>query len=291
MKRTTKRALLPALATLGACTDGLDQRLAIVDAPRVLAILAEPAEAKPGASVTYRAVAGGPDGPLEPTPDWSYCAGSKPPTEDNVVSTSCAAGDQLQPLGAAASVTAALPADACTRFGPEVPPGNFRPRDPDPTGGFYQPVRADLAPLPLLAFGLSRITCKLPGATADVARDYDQHYVANRNPVLVPPVLTTVPAHAEVELAAAWPAESAEPYLYFDQLNQRLIHRREAMRLSWFATGGALDTDASAVPEDDLTTSVRTTWHTPGPGPATLWFVLRDSRGGIAAAAVPVTIE
>jgi len=288
------RARLPlaALAALAACDDGLDQRLAIVDAPRVLAVVAEPAEARPGATVTYRALVAGPEGTLDAAPRWSYCTAPKPPTEDNAVSTGCAAGDALQPLGEAPSVTAALPADACTRFGPEVPPGNFRPRDPDPTGGFYQPIRADVDPL--IAFGLSRITCKLANTTAELSREYELRYAANRNPVLELPgaaQLATVPAHASVALTASWPAESAEPYVYFDQLAQALVQRREAMRVSWFATGGALDVDASAVGEDDPATRVTTTWHTPGPGPATLWLVLRDSRGGVATRAVSVIVE
>jgi hypothetical protein len=281
-----------ACAALGACADAPDQRLAIVDAPRVLAIVAEPAEARPGAAVTYRALVGGPQGTLDAAPRWSYCTAPKPPTEDNVVSVSCAAGDALQPLGEAPAVTATLPADACTRFGPEVPPGNFRPRDPDPTGGFYQPVRADVDPL--VAFGLSRITCKLANTTADVSREYELGYVANQNPTLELPgeaALAAVPAHADVALTAAWPAEAAETYLYFDPLAQALAWRREAMRLSWFATGGALAVDASAVGEDDPATSVATTWRTPGPGPATLWLVLRDSRGGVATRAVPVIVE
>jgi hypothetical protein len=282
-------APLAALAALAACEDALDQRLAIIDRPRVLAIVAEPAEARPGAQVTYRAVVGGPDGPLDAAPRWSYCTAPKPPTEDNAVSVSCARGEALQPIGEAPSVTAALPTDACVRFGPEVPPGNFRPRDPDPSGGFYQPVRADTGPL--LAFGLSRVTCKLPGATAELSREYDLGYVPNRNPELDAPALAAAPANASVTLSASWPADAAETYLYFDSLAQALVMRREAMRLSWFATAGALDVDASAVGEDDPATRVETTWHTPGPGPATLWLVLRDSRGGVTARAVAVTVE
>ena len=63
------------------------------------------------------------------------------------------------------------------------------------------------------------------------------------------------------------------------------------MRVSWFATGGTLAVDASAVDEDDAATSVSTTWHTPAAGPAWLWVVLRDSRGGVAAQAVAVTVR
>jgi hypothetical protein len=68
--------------------------------------------------------------------------------------------------------------------------------------------------------------------------------------------------------------------------------RREAMRLSWFATAGSIDVDASAVGEDDDATSVTTIWHAPAmPGLATVWLVLRDSRGGIATQTVPVTVR
>lgn len=63
------------------------------------------------------------------------------------------------------------------------------------------------------------------------------------------------------------------------------------MRLSWFATGGTLAVDASAVNETDTATSVSTTWHTSAAGTLTLWLVLRDSRGGIASQAVRVVVE
>jgi hypothetical protein len=291
----TRRALLIALALVGcaACDDGLDQRLAIVREPRVLAVIADPAEAKPGAQVTYDAVLAGPDGPIASAPRWAYCLAPKPPTEDNAVSDGCLSDDQLQDLGTAPTVTAALPGDGCLRFGPDTPPGGFRPRDADPTGGYYQPIRIDVPSDPegLLAFGLSRITCKLPTAPPDLARDYDLRYVANANPTLDSIAIDRVPADTDFTLVAAWPAEAAESYLYFDPLSQTLIERREAMRVSWFATAGALAVDASAVGEDDFVTSVSTVWHTPTAGSAFLWFVLRDSRGGIATRTIEVRVE
>ena len=45
-------ALAAALGSAG-CDSPLDQRLAIIDAPRVLAVIADPAEARPGAQVSY----------------------------------------------------------------------------------------------------------------------------------------------------------------------------------------------------------------------------------------------
>lgn len=166
-----EHAWVAAVIALGACEDALDQRLAIVDTPRVLAVIAEPAEARPGANVTYRAVIAGPDGPIASEPAWAYCTTPKAPTEDNVVSPGCVAGDALVPLASdAMSATGTLPMDGCLRFGPDVPPGGFRPRDADLTGGFYQPVRVDTGELAPIAVGLSRITCNLANATPVLPR-------------------------------------------------------------------------------------------------------------------------
>ena len=280
---------LALLALLPACDDTLDQRLAIVDEPRVLAIISEPAEAKPGDTASYRALVASPDGPIVTPPAWAYCRAPKPPTEDNVVSTGCLDAGQLLALGSGDTATGVLPLDGCLRYGPDVPPGGFRPRDPDPSGGYYQPVRLDVEAL--LAFGNTRITCNLPTAPTELARRYSLEYVANKNPALLPIDLARVPANSDVMLVAEWPDDAVETFLYFDARTQLLVDRREAMRVSWFATGGSLPVDASAVAEDETATRVQTTWHTPGPGHAVLWVVLRDSRGGIATQTIEVTIE
>lgn len=293
-------ALAPAL--LCACDDALDQRLAIIDQPRVLAVLAAPAEAKPGAVITYSAIIASPDGPVTAAPRWAYCTASKPPTEDNAVSDACLGDTSANfiALGTQTTIAAALPNNGCILFGPDTPPGNFRPRAPDASGGYYQPIRVDADHL--LAFGLSRITCKLPTAPADVARDYDLHYIANTNPSLLPLAIDDVLASpldsdfratipdTTVTLTAAWPAAAVESYLYYAPDSQTLITRREAMRVSWFATSGRLAVDASAVPDDATATTVSTTWRPAGPGPATLWLILRDSRGGIAAQTIHVDV-
>jgi hypothetical protein len=276
-------------AVCAACDSRLDQRLAILDQPRVLAVIADPAEARPGTMVSYTAVVASPDGPVAAAPRWAFCVAPKPPTEDNAVSDGCLDDAHLVALGTQPAVTAALPADGCLNFGPETPPGNFRPRDADATGGYYQPIRIDVDDL--RAFGLSRITCKLATAPSAVAHAYDLSYVANHSPTLDPLVLPGVTAHTDVTLTASWPAEAAETYLSYEQISQTLVSRREAMRLSWFATGGTLAVDASAVAEADPATHVSTTWHTPAAGTAYLWLVLRDSRGGIATQTLRVTVE
>lgn len=286
--------MLAAIIAVTACNSPLDQRLAIVREPRVLAITSEPAETKPGQMVTYTALVASPDGPIAASPSWALCTAPKPPTEDNAVADPCLGDFALIDLGTSSTATATLPSVACIQFGPDVPAGGFRPRDPDSTGGYYQPVRADTG-VADLAFGFTRITCNLPAATGDVQRQYQTEYVANQNPTLLPPMLSVavdqVTAHADVTLTASWPAEAAERYLYYDPSSQTLVMRREAMRVSWFATGGAIDVDASAVAEDDDATLVSTVWHAPGAGPAWLWIVLRDSRGGIATETVPIDVH
>jgi len=289
----------PLLLALAGCEDALDQRLAIVDRPRVLAITSEPAEVKPGESATLTALLAGPEGPLSNVPAWALCDAPKPPTVDNAVADGCVA-DQVTPLGDGASITVTIPTDACRTFGPDVASAGFRPRDPDPTGGYYQPIRAAVPALPALdeAFGFTRITCNLANAPGDVAQQYKTAYVANAKPMLLPLTIdgapatsASPPANADVTLSVGWPADAVESYLYYDQTSQTLITRREAMRVSWFATAGALAVDASAVGEDDAASSVSTTWHTPAAGPAYLWVVLRDSRGGLATASYAVTVR
>lgn len=280
---------LALVVVLAGCGEALDQRLSIIDEPRVLAVIAEPAEARPGAPVTFHAVAASPDGPLATSPHWAFCTAPRSPTEDNVVSDACVRGGELADLGSAATVIGTLPADGCLLFGPDTPPGGFRPRAADGTGGYYQPVRADIDTL--VAFGLARITCKLPTAPGDVAHDYYVRYVANVNPILDPIAIARVPANSDVTIVASWPADAVESYLYFDLDAQRLVTRREAMRVSWFATAGSFAVDASAVGEGETATTASTTWHTPAPGTAHLWFVLRDSRGGIAVRDAAIVIE
>jgi len=286
-----KLVVLAVACALCACNDALDQRLAIVDQDRVLAITSEPPEVTPGNTAVLAALIASPTGTLAEAPAWSLCSAPKPPTEDNAVADGCLA-DQVTPLGTSPTLTATIPVDACRTYGPDVTSTGFRPRDPDPTGGYYQPIRAAVPSIDL-AFGFTRITCDLANAPGDVAQQYLETYVANTNPSLDAP---TIPAIAttdsDIPLSIGWPADAVESYVYFDPDSETLITRRESMRLSWFATAGSLAVDASAVDESDNSTSVSTTWHTPSrPSTVFLWFVLRDSRGGIATASTTVDVR
>lgn len=316
-----RRSALLLLATLGAaataaCEPTLDQRLSLVEAPRVIAVVSEPAESRPSAPATHRAIIASADGLVTAPVAWAFCTEPKPPTEDNVVNARCLGG-AVRELGESPVLSALTPADACMRFGPDVSNGDYRPRDPDITGGYYQPLRLTL-PAALgadgaVAFASHRISCNLANAPVEVARAYRERYLANQNP---PPAalgrsdggdsggdgsrdaaaLTARPGE-ELGLLASWPDGAAEPYVWFDARPALLRVRRESLRVSWYVTGGQLCRDATGRSEDELVAEVAAAgrdeeapsppghtgncWRAPTTaGEVRLWLVLRDSRGG-----------
>lgn len=292
--------VLPALVLLGACEPELDQRLSIIDEPRVLAVISEPAETRPQTQAVHRVHLAGPDGTITTAITWAFCTEPKPPTEDNVVNARCL-GNAVRELGTSAeSITAITPVDSCMRFGPDVSSGDYRPRSPDLTGGYYQPIRVTL-PAELgaaVTFASHRISCNLANAPVDVVRQYRERYVANINPP--PPaivradgaILATARAGERVDLLATWQAGSAEAYVSYQQSSASLLDRREGLRVSWYATAGELCSDATGRTEQELAEGLgadeqapagdsANCWRAPDePGRATLWIVLRDSRGG-----------
>src|SRR5262249_33510022 len=152
-----------------------------VTTSRVLTVQAEPAEAKPGASVTFTALVAEPDGSVQaPLITWSFCQAPKPLTEDNIVSSACLQSGLLVAAGSGLSVLVTTRTNGCSLFGPDAPPGAVRPRDPDATGGYYQPLRADLTGGDQ-TFALARIACDLAGASAASAMAFAQTYAVNQN--------------------------------------------------------------------------------------------------------------
>ncbi len=289
---------LSLLAFIG-CRPELGDRDSRVTAARIIAVRAEPPEARAGNPVTYSVlVATPPETASTAAVDWAFCASPKALAENNVVSSACL-GDGVKPFGPSTpAVAAATPGDACSLFGPESPPGNFRPRDPDATGGYFQPVRAIVAGD--VAFGLLRVRCNLANAPVDIAQDFGRRYLLNKNPKLFPLRVTVdgtpretdqIPAGRQVVLDASWAPDDAEAYVSFDIASQAVVDRRESMRVSWFATGGTFEADRTGRTELEHESTSANGWTAPdSPGPATLWVVLRDSRGGMDYATYPLTI-
>jgi hypothetical protein len=344
VSRRTFTIVLAFIGFVSACRPELEGRPSQVDNERVLAVRSIPAEAKPNTSVRYEALFVSPDGVSSgDTLDWALCNERKALTQSGTISNSCLMRESavLMDLGQGNSATAMLPRNACETFGPtpRTPkPGepNFRPVDPDTTGGYYQPVRvATDSDRPLFADGMTRLTCGLGGATQEQSAEFNRSYRANENPSLDDLVLVradgtelalvpdegdapgvSVARNEEITLRAHWrdcPLEAScgdgicstretdcpddcttphgctgsEPYLHFDALARTLEDRREAIRISWFATSGSFAFERTGQPEaDSPETSSENRWTAPADsadtGQVWLWIVMRDDRGGVA---------
>jgi hypothetical protein len=167
------------------------------------------------------------------------------------------------------------------------------------TGGYYQPLRADL-PSADTTFELARIHCDLANAPSAAVDQFTLTYHDNLNPTLAPLTATvdgaaeslaTMHAGTRVILTASWPAASAESFAYFDPASQTVTTQRESMQVAWYTSGGALDTESTGRAENDPATSTTDGWSVPSTaGTAHLWIVLRDSRGGVDFASYDVEV-
>jgi hypothetical protein len=294
------RRLFALLALAAACAPSLGSSDSLVSSARVLAVRADPAEAPPGTKVTFTALVALPPGDAgTPTVTWSFCEAPKPLTTDNAVSNACLGADALLPAGSGESVTTTTPRNGCSLFGPDTPTGNFRPRDPDVTGGFYQPVRLELTG-GATAFELARIHCDLPNAPADQAAQFAAMYHLNQNPTLSPVTATIggaaadlshVPPSSRVTFTASWPAAAAETFAWYDTSAAIVSTQREAMKVSWYATAGSFDTESTGRAADDMASDSANAWTAPATsGLVEAWIVLRDSRGGFDFASIGLTV-
>ncbi len=215
------------------CVPTFDDDLPLIQKPTLLAIQSEPAEAAPGKPVQLTALVGTPD--LDASPPalvWGLCTARKPLTELGPVNPICIqppnqAPDDIVALGSGATVNATLPTDACRLFGPSLPePMNGepagRPVDPDPTGGFYQPIGVTLADTGVTSLGAVRIFCPPSGLDQEQAAAFNGQYRNNQSPridsivlsddsgiaepVLEEPAMRTVAVKQVVHVQLAWAA-------------------------------------------------------------------------------------
>jgi hypothetical protein len=167
-----------------------------------------------------------------------------------------------------------------------------RPHPADATGGYYQPLRVDLAGATSIA--LPRIRCNLAGASLDVATEFRARYHANTNPTLgplgasaggAPLLLDAIPRGAVVTLTVGWPADAVETYPIFDVATLALVDHHEAMRVSWYASAGDFTDERTGVASGDTALTSSNTWRGPSDAATVhVWIVLRDDRGGVATA-------
>ena len=314
MPRLALAVSMSALLAVG-CKPNLGSPTSLVTGPRILAVRGTPAESKQGASVTYDLLAVDVTG-TNPAPDigWALCTQPDPPAEQNDVSDACLGVPD--DAGPSTTFTAKTPINACMLFGPQTPPPMkgkppARPADADTTGGYYVPIRASWESVGQVAFELERVTCPLVAAPSTDAATYASTYVPNNNPTLqdlvldpygsvtvlyasgqsAPPAPATVSAGQSWTIQADFTADSAETFLYWDVVSLMLASQRESLRVSWFATGGSFQHDATGRTADDTATFTDNSWTAPTTaGPVYLWAVLNDSRGGVDFASMQINV-
>jgi hypothetical protein len=314
-----------ALLLVG-CVPTFDDNLPLVQQPEVLAVQSEPAEAAPGEPVTLTALVATPEpNGAPPALIWGLCTARKPLTELGPVNPVCiqapsAAPQAITALGSGVSAHATLPPDACSLFGPSLPaPVNGepsgRPVDPDPTGGYYQPVGVTLRAAAVTTLGAVRIFCPPSGLDQDQAADFNSHYRRNENPLLdsigvvdgagdlaaVPeqPDSVAVSPSKAVHFRTGWAVcaddvacSGAETYVLFNLDSRQLETKRESVRVSWYASAGHFENAVTGRDETELASDTDNTWTAPSAlGAVRVWLVIRDSRGGQSFRSFVVSVK
>ena len=278
------------LALLAGCAPDLSPPAWLVTSPTVLAISAEPPEVQPGSAASFHPLAASPNGPLDlSTAAWALCTTPLALTEPGSIAPECL-GD-LPSAGQGDPVSISTSQDACSLFGSiGASTGSSttpRPRQPDATGGYYQPIRLELGSQ--TAFAQERLLCPLFQASLSVSLAYQADYQANKNPIISQLVLidasgaqldpNAIPESAAATLSLQWTADSNESFLVFDTASLRLVTQQEVMHVSWFTTAGTFSVATSGADASGVASS--NAWTAPNAvGPVYLWAVIRDSRGG-----------
>ncbi len=298
--RARSSLLLSSAMILAGCLPDPGDPASLLAGPRVLAVRADPPETRPGAAVTYEALVIDADGARAKTAvRWAFCASPKPLTETTSVSSACLDDAGVRPIaGSSASITAKTPDDACALFGPDTPPGDFRPRDADVTGGFYQPVRIEA--LGLVAFARERVTCNLPNAPVDAAIELRSATTPTRTPRSRRSWRAWTARSSRSRRsprARACASESAGTRATPRRTRCSIPARRGSPRAAGAARGvvrhgGPARRGGDRALESELEASTENTWEAPAtPGATKLWLVLRDSRGGVDFAGYEVVVE
>lgn len=292
MKRCLSRGLWASVLLFGACVPDLGKRDSLIEEATILAVRGEPPDVNPGEKVQFDVLLATPEGAVvTPLARWDYCASAKRLTENGAVSASCFYDNGVVPVAnAPAPIDANVPSNACNVFGPRTLTQDERPRDPDITGGYYQPLRVIVGGK--VGFGFERVRCGAPLSPAFVVEEFGTRYVPNRNPTLDPIALATARRGARVVLRATWPADAPETFPVYDLAAKVLVDHRESMRVSWFASAGTFDADRTGRDEAEPELFTDNGWTAPDTARAVHFYVvLRDPRGGVAFQTFTTTVE
>ena len=105
-----RRGLLFVAFAWCACKPDFAKRESLVDGPAILAVRAEPAEAKPGETVTFTALVASPEGEIGDAVAWTFCSTPKLLTDNTAVSPACNYG------GTVVAATSPLPSSSGCRM-------------------------------------------------------------------------------------------------------------------------------------------------------------------------------
>ena len=164
---------------------------ALITSTRILAVRADPAEADPGTQVTFTSLVASPSGTVASAAiAWSFCDGAEAADGEQRRLERVLDGVRARLGRHGADDHRNLAGRRLLALRSRHHLGRSAPDDPDGTGGYYQPLRLDLAGADV-AFELARIHCDLPDADATVASAFAAAYRPNQNPVLLPLTATS----------------------------------------------------------------------------------------------------
>lgn len=187
--RASSLVAVGVAAGLLSCKPDEEGRPSLLQAPRVLALRATPAESKPGTATTLEILRAGPSGVTATDQlELALCLARKRLAEPGIVSEDCLDPDGddslLGPIENVAPIRMTIPENACSLFGPKVVTSDandaVRPIDPDKTDGYYQPIR--IVDQSLISIFEARITCGLTRSSQDATIEFNRRYRANVNP-------------------------------------------------------------------------------------------------------------
>ncbi len=308
--RSPRLALIALLAaTVSGCPIGNDRfpkpaELSPawrIDGLRVLAVRAEPPEARPGERVTFEALITDPDA-VSGGAVWIAC----PPGDDDGVGFGCGLEGDLDFAGGAS--------EGIIGFQPGLDPSYTPPADlldsldeEDRDEGVYQLIQLAVLPQALIdeGFGDGGFGGDLDFNEVEVA--YKRLVVSeaatpNHNPeiggfsvdgwTVADGAVIEVDPGERYEIGLSLPASSIERYV-FERDDGTIEYRREEPYVTWYTDQGTMRESATLFPFLDAT------WEAPsqeavdedGVTGGTWWAVVRDRRGGMTWIARPWRIR
>lgn len=76
----------------------------------------------------------------------------------------------------------------------------------------------------------------------------------------------------------------AEPYVWYDRENARVASRHEGISVAWYTSNGRFENEQTGLDEGEARSrhDTQNVWHPAHAGPASVWLVIRDTRGGLS---------